>query len=423
MFGKEGFEEHYLFKMNSTPKKRVTGSRFIPVRSPPPRQSIDYLSPTKSKSLMYSTPPRAKRAAFALESQVASPRLQSKPRKIESMAYRTLEVPELEDDYYLDVLDWSANDTVAVAVHDTVHVWKGGRNKDDPLAKLFDIENIGISSVRWSKTNPSILAVGTQSGEIILWDTVKACVKERYMKHGSRVGAIDWCSDSQQLLSGSKDCSICIHDTRVFIRPTLAINAHKQEICGVKWGMDSDQQFISGGNDNRALIWDSRNLESAKVALEGHNAAVKALAWSPHQRGIVATGGGTADRCIRIWNTHKDAEMQKCVDTDAQVCGLSWSRNSNELVSTHGYSLNHIMVWKCPTLEPISTLPGHSTRVLYHCMTFVHVYMTNGILALSPDSSSIVTGAGDEKICFWNVFPQGKTRRRYSSLTQRNLIR
>jgi cell division cycle 20-like protein 1 (cofactor of APC complex) len=34
-----------------------------------------------------------------------------------------------------------------------------------------------------------------------------------------------------------------------------------------------------------------------------HIAAVKAIGWNPHKRGLLATGGGTADRCIRFWNT------------------------------------------------------------------------------------------------------------------------
>ena len=34
-----------------------------------------------------------------------------------------------------------------------------------------------------------------------------------------------------------------------------------------------------------------------------HLAAVKAIAWSPHHHGLLASGGGTADRCIRFWNT------------------------------------------------------------------------------------------------------------------------
>ncbi len=83
-----------------------------------------------------------------------------------------------------------------------------------------------------------------------------------------------------------------------------------------------------------------------------------------------------------------------CLDTGSQVCNLVFSKNSNELISTHGYSLNQINLWKLPQMNKIATLTGHSFRVLY--------------LGISPDGQSIVTGAGDETLRFWNVFPQGK---------------
>jgi WD40 repeat protein len=46
----------------------------------------------------------------------------------------------------------------------------------------------------------------------------------------------------------------------------------------------------------------------------------------------LASGGGTADRCIRFWNTLTGQPMQ-CVDTGSQVCNLAWSKHSSELVS------------------------------------------------------------------------------------------
>jgi len=41
-------------------------------------------------------------------------------------------------------------------------------------------------------------------------------------------------------------------------------------------------------------------------------------------------------------------------------------------------------------MTQVATLTGHTMRVLY--------------LALSPDGQTIVTGAGDETLRFWNVF-------------------
>ena len=48
-------------------------------------------------------------------------------------------------------------------------------------------------------------------------------------------------------------------------------------------------------------------------------------------------------------------------------------------------------------MKKIATLTGHSYRVLY--------------LAASPDGQTLVTGAGDETLRFWNVFPPKKQRK------------
>lgn len=129
--------------------------------------------------------------------------------------------------------------------------------------------------------------------------------------------------------------------------------------------------------DSQLLVWNQRSQQPV-LKLTEHTAAVKAITWSPHQCGLLASGGGTADRCIRFWNTtngnqlnHVDTGSQVCIwgNHDAyffppslwkfdniyvQVCNLAWSRNVNEIVSTHGYSQNQIMVWKYPSMSKVN---------------------------------------------------------------------
>jgi cell division cycle 20-like protein 1 (cofactor of APC complex) len=81
-----------------------------------------------------------------------------------------------------------------------------------------------------------------------------------------------------------------------------------------------------------------------------------------------------------------------------------FSKSSDELVSTHGYQDNAVVVWKYPSMKKLATLTGHSLRVLY--------------LAMSPDSETIVTGAGDETLRFWNVFPKIKSNKGGSGALQ-----
>jgi cell division cycle 20-like protein 1 (cofactor of APC complex) len=190
------------------------------------------------------------------------------------------------------------------------------------------------------------------------------------------------------LSTGSRDKTILHRDLRANSSYVSKLVGHRQEICGLKWSFD-EQQLCSGGNDNKLLVWNSHSTEPI-IKFNDHVAAVKAMAWSPHQHGLLVSGGGTADRTIRFRNTLTGTTL-KTMDVGSQVCNLMFSKTLNEIVSTHGYSHNEINIWKYPNMEKIATLTGHTYRVLY--------------LAMSPDGGTIVTGAGDETLRFWNIFP------------------
>lgn len=85
------------------------------------------------------------------------------------------------------------------------------------------------------------------------------------------------------------------------------------------------------------LVWNSSSLLPVQQYSD-HLAAVKAIAWSPHQHGLLASGGGTADRCLRFWNTLTGQALQS-TDTGSQVCNLAWSKHANELVRRRRHAL------------------------------------------------------------------------------------
>ena len=101
------------------------------------------------------------------------------------------------------------------------------------------------------------------------------------------------------LSTGSRDKTILQRDIRANQNVVQKLTDHNQEICGLKWSKD-DQYLASGGNDNKVMVW---NLAGQAInKFSDHKAAVKAMAWSPHQHGLLATGGGTADRMIKMRN-------------------------------------------------------------------------------------------------------------------------
>ena len=144
--------------------------------------------------------------------------------------------------------------------------------------------------------------------------------------HRARVSSLAW--NGPLLSSGGRDSVVLHHDVRVQEHKVGQLRGHAQEVCGLKWS-PSGTQLASGGNDNLLNIWDSRytscNGNVCDVALhrlEAHQAAVKALAWCPWQKNLLASGGGTADRMIRFWNTSNGA-LVNAVDTHSQVYRLN----------------------------------------------------------------------------------------------------
>ncbi|XP_062208217.1 B-type cell cycle switch protein ccs52B-like [Phragmites australis] len=318
--------------------------------------------------------------------ETASPK--KPPRKVPKTPHKVLDAPSLLDDFYLNLVDWSSQNMLAVGLGTCVYLWSASNSK---VTKLCDLgPRDSVCAVHWSREG-SYLAIGTGLGDVQIWDSSR-CKRIRNMGgHQTRTGVLAW--SSCILSSGSRDKNILQHDIRVPSDYISKFSGHRSEVCGLKWSHDN-RELASGGNDNQLLVWNQRSQQPV-LRLTEHTAAVKAISWSPHQQGLLASGGGTADRCIRFWNT-ANGNVLNSIDTGSQVCNLAWCKNVNELVSTHGYSQNQIMVWKYPSMSKVATLTGHTMRVLY--------------LASSPDGQTIVTGAGDETLRFWNIFPSVKTQ-------------
>jgi len=213
--------------------------------------------------------------------------------------------------------------------------------------------------------------------------------------HAERVGALSW--NEHVLSSGGRDGLVINHDVRIARHAIATLTAHRQEVCQLAWSHDG-KTLASGANDNKLCLWDVSTSSTAvpRFELTDHQAAVKALAWSPHERNLLASGGGTADRTIKFWNT-QSGSLLNSIDTESQVCALQWNPFEKEILSSHGFARNHLCLWKYPSMAKIKELEGHTSRVLH--------------IAISPDGGTVVSAAADETLRFWDIFaPPGKSK-------------
>ncbi|KAF7902311.1 hypothetical protein EAF00_002214 [Botryotinia globosa] len=304
-------------------------------------------------------------------------------RRIATAPERVLDAPGLVDDYYLNLLDWSSNNQVAIGLERNVYVWSA---ESGTVSSLLETSpDTYVSSVKWSGDG-AYVSVGLGSGEVQIWDVEEGTKLRSMHGHDTRVGVMGW--NKHTLSTGARSGLVYNHDVRIAQHKVAELVSHTSEVCGLEWRADG-AQLATGGNDNLVSIWDARSLAVPKFTKTNHKAAVKALSWCPWQPNVLATGGGSYDRHIHFWNTTTGARVNS-IDTGSQVTSLRWSPHYREIVSTSGFPDNSISIWSYPTLVRNVEIPAHETRVLHSC--------------LSPDGQMLATAAADESLKFWKVF-------------------
>ena len=216
------------------------------------------------------------------------------------------------------------------------------------------------------------------------------------------------------------------------IRLLARISVHVQQICGLSWSVDGER-FATGGNDNLCFLFETRKAlrlnngrgrrtrvsrralaegiedaatetpttvtvtrESSASSGDGeteiqptqapmsavkylkrgdekhrwqHGAAVKAIAFCPWQDGLVATGGGSNDKCIHFFHTTSGAPLAT-ISVSAQVTSLIWSTTKREIAATFGYAHPEhpvrIAVFSWPDCQQVAAIPwAGEHRALY----------------------------------------------------------
>ena len=331
-------------------------------------------------------------------------------RKINLTPERILDAPNLVDDYYLNLLEWGASNILAVALGPEIYLYNGDTSETSLLMSILQDENDImnntilnnniVTSLSWMNNGIGI-GVGLPTGVLEIWDVNKKVKIREIEAHSDRISSLAW--NGYIVSTGSKDKLIKNFDVRIQDSEISKIRQHKQEVCALRYSPEGDL-LASGGNDNTAYIWDIRKLNNKLLNISNlnevntcikpllvnnyHTAAVKAMSWCPWQRHVLATGGGSKDRTIKIFNCDNN-KIIKNVDTGSQVCSIVWNKKEREIISSHGFNKNQITIWNYQKMKKICELKGHMSRVLY--------------LTISPDENYVCSGSGDETLRFWKI--------------------
>ncbi|KAI0834040.1 WD40 repeat-like protein [Hypoxylon sp. FL0890] len=234
------------------------------------------------------------------------------------------------------------------------------------------------------------------------------------------------------------------------------IKVHSQQICGLAWSPDGEQ-FATGGNDNLCCLFsvdsvtdgehcpnasldkpqaanstgNEEELNSPNAEDEGaifspsspgltfdcpsplsnmkclpagsekhrwrHGAAVKAIAFCPWRQGLVATGGGSNDKCIHFYHTNSGAALAT-ISVAAQVTSLIWSTTRREIAATFGYAQ-----------------PDHPYRIAVFSWPDCRQVAAERLKSRTAEEGCIIVASSDESVKFHEVWVAGRKATTLSS--------
>ncbi|UKZ46866.1 hypothetical protein TrVGV298_001077 [Trichoderma virens] len=340
-------------------------------------------------------------------------------RSLPAAPFRVLDAPDLRDDFYCSVLAYSPNcQKLAVGLGNILYIWSKGsgpRAIHGSAASHVWLTSVSFSSVQGGKC---ILAIGRSDGTLVLKSIYDALPRFQ-VQQPFPVSCVSWrpittlrpsrnpfnpgiAVQTEDLVIGDDTGVIYYYvvewpmgwevtrDTWPGTIYLIAkVSLHSQQICGLSWSPNG-KFFASGGNDNLCCLFDTDSVledtanvrptrpSSTAIRRLGsgaerhrwiHKAAVKAIAFCPWREGLVATGGGSNNKCIHFFHTTSGSALAT-IAVSAQVTALIWSSTRREIAATFGYTEPEhpyrIAVFSWPECRQVAAIPWEGElRALY----------------------------------------------------------
>ncbi|KAK4384759.1 Cell division cycle 20.1, cofactor of APC complex [Sesamum angolense] len=154
---------HYMLTEGKKGKENPAVSSSSPSRDAYRKQLAETFNMNRTRILAFKNKPPTPMESIPNEFSSAAHQVKpAKPRRhIPQTSERTLDAPDLMDDYYLNLLDWGSSNVLSIALGNTVYLWDASEGTTSELVTID--EEIGpVTSVKWAPDGRHI-AVGLKT--------------------------------------------------------------------------------------------------------------------------------------------------------------------------------------------------------------------------------------------------------------------
>ncbi|KAH0582718.1 U4/U6 small nuclear ribonucleoprotein Prp4 [Termitomyces sp. J132] len=219
-----------------------------------------------------------------------------------------------------------------------------------------------ISQVRFAPNN-EILATGSWSGTVKLWN-VPACTPIRTLRgHEDRVGGVAWHPQATltqekglvNLASGAGEGNVNLWSLESE-SPISVMKGHQDRVCRVAFH-PSGNYVASASFDTTWRLWDV-NTSQELLLQEGHSKEVYCVDFQID--GALAASGGL-DAIGRVWDL-RTGRTAMVLDGHVQsIFSIGFSPNGYQIAT--GAGDDTIRIWDMRSLKSLYTIPAHLSNV------------------------------------------------------------
>ncbi|KAN0063678.1 hypothetical protein ACQY0O_003727 [Thecaphora frezii] len=219
-----------------------------------------------------------------------------------------------------------------------------------------------ISMTRFSP-DASMLATGSWSGSVKLWNIPSASEKATLRAHSDKVGGVAWhpkatigqSENAVNLVTGAADETVCLWSL-TSDRPLATLKGHEGRVARTAFH-PTGSYVASAAFDGTWRLWD---VESAGCLLiqEGHSKEVYSVEFQD-DGALVASGG--LDAIGRVWDVRTGRSAMVLDGHVKEILSIDFAPNGYQLATASGDDT--VRIWDMRALRSVYTIPAHKSSV------------------------------------------------------------